>query len=1165
MQNRDSFARGCRTSNPLPCVSTATNSPTLRVVSDEGASATSDGDQLKSSVPSPHSPRPQALFQFCVIPHCPKASVPFKGSRGLSQHMRKSHPAEYHLEQAKIQAESVIRRNPLKIEEIRLLAYREKLYINENPGFNGDTALKLVDIGATQRSYAVVRKIRSRPDYKQALAVVPQPGGTCHNDSQIEEVFDPLNVAFVDGSFGSSPDTSPAKSQNISPAPTPKHLPPKHCVITPPHSVQPRANDNPFVDSDSDSEFNTPRNYPTPIHDRAANPSALPVGTPLNSQPNFNLGGDFDSSESQQWVQNIRSALTAMETSIDLSTVIPGAGEINQGPIDVDFTEWIPPPPPTNSRRRTPPRKLPENKRARRRALYSRFQRMYKRQRAKAAETVLEGTWDQETSDIPLPTQDRYWRKLFETPSQPDDRKPEPVRETQWSLLSPFSQSEVLDALKRMKPKTSPGLDGRTVSLLRKLNPVQLVSRFNLWALAGCIPKELHDGYTSLIPKEVGTDDPAKFRPITVSSAVVRLFHKCYATRLEADCPTSERQKAFKAVDGCRDNTLVLQALLKRATDPKAPKDCYVAFLDVKKAFDSVSHDSLLIAATRAGIPPPLLNYVRYFYCSANTRLRVSGQNGEVINVAQGVRQGDPMSCWLFNVVIDWALGAINPAVGIDLADQTLSHLAFADDIALLASSRDGLQEQIRTLSDHLLKSGLSLSAGKCTTLSIVVSRGRTKKWHCDDLNRFQVGGDFIPSMNIAETYKYLGLRFGARGANSDITESLDSMLKHLTAAPLKPAQRLWILKQKLIPKLQYQLVLGETSAGYLRFVDCTIRSALRRWLKLPNDTSKAAFYADVKDGGLGILSFEHVIPSLKIRRFSTMSSSTDPIVRAVCSLPWFQREMDKWRKPTLHAGLLTATPQLRRQAFKHDLTAVKVDGRGLRDASLVDGQHAWLDAGNAVMSGAKFSAAIGVRLGTLPTRGRGSRGRPGSGFCDCCGPTVVEHLYHVLQTCPRTHGPRIARHDRILSEVAKMFGRIGYKTLVEPHFKTVQGLRKPDLLVYGEGKPSVILDVAVSTDNLPDPDSRHWDKVRYYSQYEEISAGVELISGTRPEFSSVTLNWRGLFSPSSAADLRRLGLTLRDIGLLAMITVEQGAIIHRVFNTSTMVTHRAHGLRAHS
>ena len=1051
-------------------------------------------------------------------------------------------------------------------EESRLLAGREQLYLTSNPGFSGDISQKLVDLRATTRSYNVVRKIRQRDDYRTALAFVPQPGGNPLSSQADGDTQDLLNAAFISGSEGSSsPGTSPAQVsvQNIS------HVSPNSQSNTQScQSTKPRSNVNPFVDTDDSSDDDMFHSPPP----RAANVSAHPSGPLFNSQPDSpnSQGSNSQSSqipvgesvESQQWVLDLRSSLENMDTSVDLASVQLGAGSVNQVLVNSDFVEWIPPSPPANSRRPTPSRKLPEHKRARRRALYSRIQRMYKRQRAKAADIILEGTWNQDVSDIPLPTQDRYWRTLFETQSQPDDRSPPPIRETKWSLLAPFSQSEVLDALKKTKPNTSSGLDGRTVSSLRKLDPQQLVSRFNLWSLAGCIPAELHDGYTSLIPKEVGTDDPAKFRPITVSSAVVRLYHKCFAARLDADCPTSLRQKAFKTVDGCRDNTMVLQALLKRATNSSSPKDCFVAFLDVKKAFDSVSHESLLIAAKRAGVPPPLLSYFTYFYGSANTRLRVGGQTGEVINVGQGVRQGDPMSCWLFNVVVDWALSALNPAVGIDLKSGTVSHLAFADDVALLAQTRQGLQENIERVADHLRKSGLSLSAGKCKSLSIVVTRGRTKKWYCDDTPRFQVAGEIIPSLGIAETYKYLGLRFSARGANSDIGDSLTSMLTNVTAAPLKPAQRLWILRHKLTPKLQYQLVLGETTAGYLRFVDCTIRSAVRRWLKLPHDTPKSAFYADVRDGGLGIQSYEHTIPSLKVRRFCSMVSSTDPIVREVCSFPWFKREMDKWRKPTHHAGLLTSTPQLRRDAFKHDLTVLKVDGRGLRDSALVPAQHSWLENCTALMSGAKFSAAIGVRLATLPTRGRSSRGRPGSGWCDCCGPPTVEHLYHVLQTCPRTHGPRIARHDRILAEVDKMFRRIGYSTVVEPPFTTVQGLRKPDLLVYGEGKPCVVLDVAVSADNLPDPDTRHWDKVRYYSQYEEISSAVERISGLRPEFSSVTLNWRGLFSPASCADLRRLGITERDVGLLAAITVEQGAVIHRIFNTSTMVAHRRPGLR---
>ena len=88
-----------------------------------------------------------------------------------------------------------------------------------------------------------------------------------------------------------------------------------------------------------------------------------------------------------------------------------------------------------------------------------------------------------------------------------------------------------------------------------------------------------------------------------------------------------------------------------------------------------------------------------------------------------------------------------------------------------------------------------SLSAGKCKTLSVAHRRGRTKAWYCDNVHQFWVAHELIPTMSVAETAKYLGLRFGANGALSAVKEDLDSMLKRVTAAPLKPAQRLWILQ----------------------------------------------------------------------------------------------------------------------------------------------------------------------------------------------------------------------------------------------------------------------------------------------------------------------------------------------------------------------------------
>lgn len=81
----------------------------------------------------------------------------------------------------------------------------------------------------------------------------------------------------------------------------------------------------------------------------------------------------------------------------------------------------------------------------------------------------------------------------------------------------------------------------------------------------------------------------------------------------------SSRQKAFRSGDGVADLVWFMQTVIKHHQDNLCPLS--VAFAHVKKAFDSVSHQTILIAATRLGVPPPFLAYLRELYSDARTTL----------------------------------------------------------------------------------------------------------------------------------------------------------------------------------------------------------------------------------------------------------------------------------------------------------------------------------------------------------------------------------------------------------------------------------------------------------------------------------------------------------------------------------------------------------------
>ena len=90
------------------------------------------------------------------------------------------------------------------------------------------------------------------------------------------------------------------------------------------------------------------------------------------------------------------------------------------------------------------------------------------------------------------------------------------------------------------------------------------------------------------------------------------------------DCLVS---RAFVKGDGIADNVFLLRCLLRDRCE--AVKPFSLTFLDVSKAFDSVSHESLLLAVKRMGVPGPFVEHLRSLYAEASTTLQVGDQTSD--------------------------------------------------------------------------------------------------------------------------------------------------------------------------------------------------------------------------------------------------------------------------------------------------------------------------------------------------------------------------------------------------------------------------------------------------------------------------------------------------------------------------------------------------------
>ncbi|KAJ8865484.1 hypothetical protein PR048_033771 [Dryococelus australis] len=233
--------------------------------------------------------------------------------------------------------------------------------------------------------------------------------------------------------------------------------------------------------------------------------------------------------------------------------------------------------------------------------------------------------------------------------------------------------------------QSAPGPDGILVQQWRKVPTGMKVVLFNLFLWTDDFPECLLQARTILLPKSEIPSTPAEFRPISISSVVMRHYHKILAQRIQKVIKIAPQQRAFQCADGLAENLSLLSEVLYSASSQL--RSTYMAVLDVKKAFDTVQHVPLLNILRSRGAPFLILRHIHKIYAQGTTSIQLPGQVLKGIPVHQGVRQGDPLSPVLFNIVMDSALAKLNPNVGVQLGNDTISYLAFADDVILMARS----------------------------------------------------------------------------------------------------------------------------------------------------------------------------------------------------------------------------------------------------------------------------------------------------------------------------------------------------------------------------------------------------------------------------------------------------------------------------------------------
>lgn len=392
--------------------------------------------------------------------------------------------------------------------------------------------------------------------------------------------------------------------------------------------------------------------------------------------------------------------------------------------------------------------------------------------------------------------------------------------------FGPITADDIKRRLTKIKKSTAPGLDGITRSaLLGTRKNGMLAILFNLVLTSGILPASWRRNRTTLIPKEgKDTNRATNYRLLTIGSLLSRLFWGIMDERLRSTIQINPRQKGFVTEAGCFTN---IQILHKLTCQMKEGHGGVGVQLDVSKAFDTILHDAIPVALKRKGIPRPIVDLIVKSYEGVTTTIAHPG-GGIEINLRRGVKQGDPLSPLLFNLVLDPLLDKLERMSGYPLPENgNISCLAFADDLFLFASDSQKAQTLLDCVVEELGALGMTVAANKSCAYQI---KPAGDSWYMVDPNLERMG-DRIPACLPESGLTYLGCTYSVWSGYdlSNINNHLIQVIRRVKNLKLKPIQKLQLLQTHMVPHYLHQLVVAAPSKSLLMTMDQELRVLLRK------------------------------------------------------------------------------------------------------------------------------------------------------------------------------------------------------------------------------------------------------------------------------------------------------------------------------------------------
>ena len=315
-----------------------------------------------------------------------------------------------------------------------------------------------------------------------------------------------------------------------------------------------------------------------------------------------------------------------------------------------------------------------------------------------------------------------------------------PQIETNMELDEPPTLQETSKAINQLSSGKAPGTDAIPAEIYKTGGPMlnqKLTELFTSFWSKGSLPQNFKDTSIVHLYKCKGNRQACdNHRGISLLSIAGKILARVLLNRLIKHLEQGllqESQCGFRAGRGTVDMIFAARQLQEKCQEQH--QDLFTTFVDLTKAFDTVSREGLWKIMAKYGCPPTFITMIRQFHDGMMAHVVDDGETSKEFPVSNGVKQGCVLAPMLFSLMFSAMLTDAftedDPGVDIryrtdgklfnarrlkaptKVSHCTIRNLLFADNCALNATSHEKMQQCMNKFTEACDNFGLAISTKK--------------------------------------------------------------------------------------------------------------------------------------------------------------------------------------------------------------------------------------------------------------------------------------------------------------------------------------------------------------------------------------------------------------------------------------------------------------------